>query len=97
MVHDNNYILTYVSHVFVKGKRWEFVWGVGSKEYSEGVIRSYICRQTSQGRTDRQFNVAILASIHARGSSSSMISNADLRAFGREVASLIHTGKLAYV
>ena len=56
----------------ILGKRWEFVWGEGSKSYSEEVIRSYICRHGStmmrRRNRSRQFSIRGLAAIHAGGS-----------------------------
>ena len=63
-VHQLLYILI--------GKRWEFVWGEGSKNYSEEVIRSYLCRHGSvvqRKKNDQQLSVTNLAAIHAGGSS----------------------------
>ena len=86
-----SYIATYIFVLFQLGKRWEFVWGEGSKDYSEEVIRSFICKHGSivQRRRNQQLSLTNLAAIHAGGSSG----NVDNRQFGKEVAALAIMGK----
>ena len=55
------------------GRRWEFVWGESGKNYSEEVIRSYICKHgpkfVRRLRSGVNITARILAIIHAIGSS----------------------------
>lgn len=76
------------------GKRWEFVWGEGSKEYSEEVIKSYICRHglIVQERNNNQLSPKNLAAIHAGGSSAN--TNKTNRNFGVKVQKLINNGNI---
>lgn len=50
------------------GKRFGFVWGEGSKNYSEMVIRSYLCRHGSDLRNPSGIGLFTLAAIHHSGS-----------------------------
>ena len=67
------------------------MWDEGSKDYSEEVIRSFICKHGSivQRRCNQQLSLTNLAAIHAGGSSG----NVDNRQFGKEVAALALMGK----
>ena len=67
------------------------MWGEGSKNYSEEVIKTYICKHGAivEGRRNQQLSVLNLAAIHAGGSSD----NTRRIDFGREVAALIRNGK----
>ena len=77
------------------GKRWEFVWGEGSKEYSEEVIKSYICRHgliVQRNNDNQQPTPKNLAAIHAGGSRENK--NRTNRIFGAKVQRLINDGTL---
>ena len=50
------------------GKRFEFVWGEGSKNYSEMIIRSYLCRHGSNLKKSDNIGLFTLAAIHHSGS-----------------------------
>lgn len=80
---------------FYLGKRWEFVWGEGSRSYSEEVIKTFICKHGSM--IQRRFNLQQLglnklAAIHA-GARSSTRSRAYAQ-FGAKVANLTRFSKL---
>jgi len=47
--------------------RWGFVWGRGSQNYSEEVIKSYICSQARLRNSDRQLSYRALAGLHKGG------------------------------
>ena len=46
------------------------MWGEGSKDYSEEVITSYLCRHGSivEQRSDRQLSIINVGAIHVGGS-----------------------------
>ena len=77
----------------ILGKRWEFVWGEGSKNYSEEVIRSYVCKHglIVMRRRKNDLSKGNLAAIHAGGSSG----NTDRinRKFGAKVFRLAFNGE----
>ena len=50
------------------GKRFEFVWGEGSRNYSEMVIRSYLCRYGLDLNNPENINLFTLPAIHHSGS-----------------------------
>ena len=52
---------------FCAGMRWSFVWGNGSRSYSEEVIKSYICREAMMHSTSRQYSNKALAGLHKGG------------------------------
>lgn len=76
------------------GKRWEFVWGEGSKEYSEQVIRSYVCRHGSiiEKKSNKQLSQQNLAAVHAGGSDQN--TNKTNIEFARKLQRLINASKL---
>ena len=70
------------------------MWGEGSKNYSEEVIKSYICRHgqiVMQRRMNNQLSIVNLAAIHVGGSSNN--TKAPNRQFGARVASLLTRSK----
>ena len=50
------------------GKRYDFVWGKGSREYSEMVIRSYVCKHADDVMKPGNLHLFSLAAIHKSGS-----------------------------
>lgn len=50
------------------GKRFDFVWGEGSRNYSEMVIRSYVCRHAVNIGNPDNLHLYTLAAIHKTGS-----------------------------
>lgn len=36
--------------IYTTGKTWKFLWGMGSQEYSELVIKSFLCSNDSISR-----------------------------------------------
>jgi len=69
------------------------VWGEGSKNYSEEVVKSYICKHGTiiMEKNNRQLSLNSLAAIHVGGSE-------NLRAnvmFGRKVRQLAIMGKFS--
>ena len=50
------------------GKRFNFVWGEGSRNYSEMVIRSYVCRHAVNIGNPAGLHLYTLAAIHKTGS-----------------------------
>ena len=95
MLVINKYLILLHSYdVIFIGKRWEFVWGEGSKDYSEKVIKSYICRHGSVVRNrmdNQQLSLPNLAAIHAGGSANNR--NRTNIQFGRKVADLTFDSK----
>ena len=49
------------------GKRFDFVWGEGSRNYSEMVIRSYVCRHAVNIGNPDNLHLYTLAAIHKTG------------------------------
>ena len=67
------------------------MWGEGSKNYSEEVIKTFICKHgaiVSQRFSGQQLSIVALAAIHAGGSTE----NRRYGSFGRTVADLALTG-----
>ena len=58
---------SYICIPFCAGMRWSFVWGNGSRSYSEEVIKSYICREAMMRSTSRQLSNKALAGLHKGG------------------------------
>ena len=56
------------SILFYVGKRFGFAWGEGSKNYSEMVIRSYLCKHGEELRQPGNIGLYTLAAIHHSGS-----------------------------
>ena len=84
--------------MYYLGRRWEFVWGEGSRNYSEEVIKSYICRHGSivEQRNDRknkqrELNIVNLAAIHVGGSTGNIAN----RPYGLRVAKLVKEGRFS--
>ena len=87
-------IHVYAYDLLFIGRRWEFVWGKGSKSYSEEVIESYLCKHGSivEQRTGRQLNISTLGAIYFGGSAN--YSSRENLQLGRQLAQLISNGKL---
>ena len=68
------------------------MWGEGSKNYSEEIIRSYLCKHTSLLQRGRNLPLTIvgLAAVHA-GGSANFKSRANIW-FGRLVARTLQSG-----
>ena len=69
------------------------MWGEGSKEYSEEVIRSYLCAHgliVKKKMGNQQLSPTNLAAIHAGGSRAN--TNRTNRVFGKKVQRLINNG-----
>lgn len=77
----------------ITGRQWEFVWGEGSKIYSEEVIKSYICKHGSsiEQASGRVLSRRALAAVHAGGSGS--FRRAENRMFAREVLEVLRSSK----
>ena len=72
------------------GKRYDFVWGKGSREYSEMVIRSYVCKHADDIMNPRGVSLYTLAAIHKSGSN---IRNEIAREFRSNVSMADTTSK----
>ena len=88
----NAYVYTYLLFI----GRWEFVWGKDSKNYSEEVIKSYLCKHVSivQQNTGNQVGTTSLGAIYFGGSAE--YRRRENRQLGIQLAQLIHGGKLTF-
>ena len=72
------------------------MWGEGSKDYSEEVIKSYLCKHGSMvvERSGNDLSLNSLGTIHVGGSKLRDFRNRTNINFGRKIASLARTSKL---
>ena len=72
---------------------YEFVWGSGSKSYSEEVVRSYICKHGTivKERRGQQLGRVNIAAIHKGGSDNN--TDPENRGFGVLVNRMYRQGK----
>ena len=90
------YIYIYIAISLLFIGRWEFVWGKDSKNYSEEVIKSYLCKHGSivQENTGAQLTIVGLSAIYFGGSAE--YRRRENTQLGRQLAQLIHDGKLTF-
>ena len=72
---------------------YEFVWGSDSKNFSEDIVRSYICKHGMivKERSRRQLSRSNIAAIHKGGSANNtVLAN---RLFGRTVNAMYFQSK----
>ena len=73
-------------YIFFQGKTWGFVWGKGSKSYSEEVVRNYVCRYRFGAQ---RMIPALIATRHRFGP----VRRPDMGRFGRLIQGLINEGE----
>jgi len=70
--------------------RWDFVWGKDSRNYSEEVIKSYICGEAMKRSGNSQLTPRALARLHKGGFEN--FKNKTLSPFGKTVTAIFNNG-----
>ena len=74
----------YIYTLCILGKGWQYVWGKGSKSYSEMIIKSYVCEHR---RSNNELSPVSVALIHRFGTVN--LSSVDAQGFKNNVTRYI--------